>query len=233
MQHLRNLLLGHLSAGAAPLAAPNAPAIGSVAPVGDGTTTKLAVTWAASAVDSAHGAASGYNLQYSVHAANSWTLVTGVASGVVLTGLTAATSYDVQVQGTNASPSSPGAWSASTTASTYTLAVAFGTWAPTGPVVHGGTWPGTGGGLMVFSSTAPPAGANGYFAYAPTAAPVPTSGLLGPVAAGTAGGTYGADGFGEYLSAPATAGTWYIFGIIQTSGGVTIGALVSAAITVT
>ena len=51
----------------------NAPAIANVAPPPDGTTSKLAVTWTAPAVDSTHGAATGYNLRSSPTGAGAWT----------------------------------------------------------------------------------------------------------------------------------------------------------------
>ena len=212
-------------------APPNAPSGVAVAPVPDGTTSKLSVTWTASAIDGTHDAATGYNLRYSVHSAGSWTTVSSVSSGAAITGLSAGTSYDVEVEGTNGSTTSPSSWSAATTASTYSLAVTFGNLAPTTPVSHSGSWPS--GGLNLVSGTTPPGGTVGYFAYSASTAPVPTSGLIGPVSGGTGGGSYGADGFGEYLSPPATAGTWYVFGILQNGSGTTIGALVSSAITVT
>ena len=73
-------------------AAPNAPAITSVHPVYDGTTTKLTVAWIASATDGTHDAATGYDLRWSVAAANTWTTVTSVSSGAVVTGLSTGTS---------------------------------------------------------------------------------------------------------------------------------------------
>jgi hypothetical protein len=45
--------------------APNAPAITSVAPPPDGTNTRLTVTWGAPAIDSTHGAATGFNVRSS------------------------------------------------------------------------------------------------------------------------------------------------------------------------
>ena len=107
-------------------AAPNAPAIASLHPVYDGTTTKLTATWSAPATDGSHDAATRYDLQWSVHAGAAWTPVSGASSGAVITGLSAGTSYDVQVRAKNASTGSPGAWSASGTASTYSSTVVWG-----------------------------------------------------------------------------------------------------------
>ena len=91
--------------------APNAPVISGVSAPPDGTTSKLAVTWGAPAVDGTHGAATGYNLRYSPSGAGTWTVVSGVTSPYTLTGLTGATAIDIEVQGTNAA-ASPGSWSA-------------------------------------------------------------------------------------------------------------------------
>lgn len=210
-------------------AAPNVPSITAVAPTIDGTNTKLAVTWTAPATDGTHDAATGYDLQWSVHAANSWTLVSSVSSGAIITGLTAATSYDVQVRAKNGSTTSPSAWSASTTASTYTLSIVFGSLPPTTPVSHTGAW--SGGGLNFVVGSTPPGGAAGWWGYATIASPVPTTGLNGPFSAGTGGS--GGNSFGFYLNPPSAAGTWYVFAIVKNSVGTVIGSLVSGAITVT
>jgi hypothetical protein len=210
-------------------APPNVPAITAVAPTIDGTTTKLAVTWTASATDGTHDAATGYDLQWSIHGTNSWTLVSNVSTGAIITDLTAGTSYDVQVRAKNGSTTSPSAWSAGTTASTYTLSIVFGSLPPTTPVSHTGSW--SGGGLNFLVGSTPPAGAAGWWGYSTTASPVPTTGMNGPFSAGTGGS--GGDSFGFYLNPPSTAGTWYVFAIVKNSGGTVIGSLVSGAITVT
>ena len=48
----------------------------------------------------------------------------GTQRRAVITGLSASTAYDVQVQATNGSTTSPGAWSASGTAGTWTVGLA-------------------------------------------------------------------------------------------------------------
>jgi hypothetical protein len=204
-------------------AAPNAPVISAVAPVNDGTATKLAVTWAASATDSSHDAATGYNLQYSVHAANSWTAVSSVSSGAVITGLTAGTSYDVQVQGTNASTSSPGAWSASTTASTYSTVLSWIT--QTTPETHG-----TGSHVFSLHTTPNPSGAVGVDFYWSTSTTTNTNTQPGPQSSlGSGGYPINGNQWGAYMTAPAAAGTYYCWGIVNDNSG----AIISEAITVT
>jgi prophage DNA circulation protein len=215
-----------ITTGSAP---PNVPLIGSVAPTLDGTTSKLAVTWAAPAPDGTHDAATGYDLQWSMHAAGAWTLVSNVSSGTVIAGLTAGTSYDVQVRAKNGSTNSPSAWSSTMTASTNSLTVVWGSLGPTSPVSHTGSWPA--GGLNFLVGSTPPAGTVGWIGYSATASPVPATGLNGPISAGTGGS--GGNSFGLYLNPPATAGIWYVFAILKNSGGGVIGALVSGSITVT
>ncbi len=94
--------------------APGAPSLAL------GSGSNLTVTWAAPAINSTHGAATGYNLQFSPSGAGDWTVVPGVTSPYNLSGLSAGVAIDVQVQSANAAGAS--AWSAS---STLTTAVPF------------------------------------------------------------------------------------------------------------
>ena len=90
--------------------APAAPTISSV------TATGFTVTWTAPA--NTGPAITDYDVQYRVSGATAWTDAghNGTTLTVTLTGLTAATDYEVQVQATNAEGT--GAWSASATATT-------------------------------------------------------------------------------------------------------------------
>jgi hypothetical protein len=107
---------------------PNAPS----APVlGQGAGTNLTVVWTAPATDSAHSAATGSNLRWSLAGAGNWTTVANVSSPYALTGLPAASAIDVAVQGSNAA--GLGAWSAVATMTT----AAAGAYAPNAPQVAG------------------------------------------------------------------------------------------------
>ncbi len=212
-----------LTTGTAITYPPNAPAMTGVAPVPNGTVTQLTVAWAVSAIDGTHGAATGYDLEYSVHAANSWTTVTSVASPYTITGLASGTSYDVQLRGKNAATTSPSAWSASTTASTYSTVMSWNT--VTTPVVHN-----SGGNVFNLHTTPNPSGTVGVnFDWSTSAttntmtAPSPTQSL------GSGGYPINTNEWGGYVTAPATAGTYYLWGLVNDNSG----ALVSAAITVT
>lgn len=204
--------------------APGAPTIASVVPPPDGTATKLNVVWTAPAVDGTHGAATAYNLRYSPSGAGTWTTISGVSSPYTITGLTGATAIDVEVQATNAAPS-PGPWSTTTTASTWGATVAQGGWVAAKSQVHG-TSVAPNGGVQMTAVAAPTAVTGAAFAWSASNATVPSSGLTAASADGQT------NGWGQYLNAPATAGTYYLWMLAQGSGGATIGALVTSATTV-
>jgi hypothetical protein len=213
-----------LTTAAAGTFAPNAPSITSVAPPPDGTTSKLTVTWTAPAVDGTHGAATAYNLRSSPTGAGTWTTVSGVTSPYTLTGLAGATAIDVEIQATNAAVSQ-GAWSAATTGKTWGATVTPGGWTAAAAQVHN-TSVAPNSGVQMTTSAAPTAvtGAAFFWSTSPTA--LPTSGLIAAAADGQT------NGWAQYFSAPATAGTFYLWMLAQGAGGVTTGALVTSAITV-
>jgi len=203
---------------------PNAPVIASVAPPGDGTNVKLAVTWTAPTVDSTHGAATGYNLRYSPTGAGTWTTVPGVTSPYTITGLTGAAAFDVEVQGTDAA-SSPGAWSAITTGTTWGVTVATGSWGVAASQVHN-TSVAPNGGANMTATPAPTAVTGAAFAWSASNSTIPTTSLT------TAGADGQTNGWGQWFNAPATTGTFYLWMLAQGTGSTTIGALVTSAITV-
>jgi Fibronectin type III domain len=204
--------------------APNAPSITAVAPPPDGTNAKLTVTWTAPATDDNHSAATGYNLRYRPSGAGTWTTMPGVAGPYVITGLTGGAALDVEVQATNAA-SSPGAWSTIATGTTWGATVAPATWTAAATQVHS-TSVAPNGGVNMIATAAPTAVTSAAFAWSVSPSIRPTT---NPIAANPDGQT---NGWGAYFTAPATPGTYYLWLLAQGSGGVTIGALVSSAITV-
>jgi hypothetical protein len=203
---------------------PNAPVIAGVTPVPDGTNTKLTVNWAASVVDSTHGAATGYNLRSSPTGAGTWTIVSSVTSPYTLTGLAGATAIDVEVQGTNTA-TGPGAWSAIATGTTWGTTIALGGWIAAASQVHG-TNVAPNGGVQLIATPAPTTVTGAAFAWSASATTVPTSGLI------AAAGDGQTNGWAQYFSTPATAGTFYLWMLSQGAGAATTGALVTSAITV-
>ena len=64
------------------------------------------------------------------------------------------------------------------------------------------------------------------FAWSAGNTTVPTTGLI------AAPSDAQLDGWGQWFSSPATAGSYYLWMLAQDAGGATIGALVTSAITV-
>lgn len=203
---------------------PNAPSISSAAPPPDGTTSKLTVAWTVPTVDGSHTAATGYNLRYSPSGAGTWTTVPGVSSPYSITGLPGAAPIDVEVQAINAS-ANVSAWSSIATGATWGATVAPGNLTVAAAQVHGANVAPTGG-ANITATPAPTAVAGAAFAWSASPSAPPTTNLF---AASSDGQT---NGWGAYLSAPATAGTYYLWMLAQNAGGTAIGALVSSAITV-
>ncbi|MEA2730952.1 MAG: hypothetical protein QOF70_5427 [Acetobacteraceae bacterium] len=204
--------------------APNPPAITSVAPPPDGTTTKLSVSWTAPAVDGTHSAATGFNVRSSPAGAGTWTTVSGVTSPYTLTGLSGAAAIDVEVQAVNAAAIA-GAWSAPTTGTTWGTTVVPGSWTAATTQVHN-TSVAPNGGVQMTLTAAPMAVTGGAFFWSTSPSALPTAGLI---AASSDGQT---NGWAQYINAPATAGTFYLWMLAQGAGGATTGALVSSAISV-
>jgi Fibronectin type III domain len=204
--------------------APNAPAITNVAPPPNGTTSQLTVTWTAPAVDSTHGAATGYNLRSSPTGAGTWTTVTGVTSPYTLTGLSGAAAIDIEIQATNAA-ASPGPWSPATTGTTWGATVVPASWSAAASQVQN-TSVAPNGGVNFTAAAAPTGVTGGAFAWSVSQTTLPTTGLI---AATTDGQT---NGWGQWFNTPDTAGTFYLWMLAQGAGGVTTGALVTSAIVV-
>jgi len=213
-----------LTTASAGPSAPNAPAITSVAPPPDGTAGKLVVTWVPPAADGTHGAATGYNLRFGPTGAGTWTIVTGATSPYTLTGLTGGAGIDVEVQGTNAAPS-PGAWSPVTTDTAWGATIAPSTLVAAASQVHNVSVA-PGGGANATITAAPTAVTGAAFAWSASASTVPSSGLIAATSDGQT------NGWGQWFTAPATTGTFYLWTLAQGTGGATIGAMVSSAITV-
>ena len=69
----------------------------SAVSLAQGAGSDLTVTWSAPAIDSTHGAATGYNLQSSPSGAGTWSSLSGVISPCDLSGLAPGAAIDVQV----------------------------------------------------------------------------------------------------------------------------------------
>ena len=176
------------------------------------------------------GAVSSYSVRWSPHNANTWTTSSNISgTSATLTGLTANTSYDFEVQAVNAAGSS--AWTAPITAATtgnYLLT------AGTSPTA-GSTWPKSTGGIAVNvnddstgidGSHSIPSAVSFGWSLSNTVAP--TSGLT--AAAGTSQSIPGMTGHNlwyQWISAPSSAGAYYFWAIAKDAGGSAVATYVS------
>ena len=199
-------------------AAPNVPtglAAGTLLAI---TTSSLAITWSAAAIDGTHDAATSYTAQYRVTSVGgSWTQVTGISgTTTTITGLSSATEYDFQVAAVNAAGA--GSFSATANGTTYTTTLTLNYISPSGPYA-----PGYGPGVNV---TATPTPTNLREAFGSSATVAPTSGW-------TNASNYSGNLWGGYPDEIATAGNSYLWIEALNSGGAVIGLLVTGPYTVT
>ncbi len=196
------------------VAAPSSP---SGLTAGLSTVSTQTLTWTA---PSSGAPLASYTVQYSIHGANSWTLITGIlGTSVTVTGLARNTSYDFEVAAVNAGGSS--ASTAATTVSTTNYKLSEGIT----PGANSSYAHGSGG--HAFNVNINTASADGsctapasvYYAYNTSNTTPPTSGwaLLGTdtptylYSPGVGQPGYGHTYLGNYISVPSTTGTYYIW----------------------
>lgn len=182
--------------------------------VGTITASSIALSWT---VPISGGVPQSYTVQYRVTGSATWTLGLAGVSGTTATvnGLTAGTSYDFQVLAVNAGGTGQASAvvSATTVAAAGVTKIAWGALAPASAYTVGQS----GIGVNVTATPAPPGVEFGWSTSATTA---PTAWTAAALVSGSL--------WGQYLSAPATAGTYYLWAA-ATDGS---GSLVSSAITV-
>jgi hypothetical protein len=215
-----------------------APGLPTGLGVGTATATTMPLSWAAPA---SGGAVASYSVRSSPHGAGTWTTVTGISgTSATITGLTVSTSYDFEVDAVNAGGDS--GWTAAITAST--TSGGSGNYLLTAGVnpSAGSTWAHGTSGIAVNvndnsvaadgSHTLP---ASVLFGWSLSISVMPTSGLT--AAAGTSQSISGMSGHNlwyQWISAPASAGSYYFWAIAKNSGGATVATYVSpSAFTVT
>lgn len=194
---------------------------------GTATASTIPLSWTAPV---SGGAAASYLARWSPHSSNTWTQSSTISgTSFTVTGLTANTSYDFEVQAGNVAGNS--AWTAPVTAATignYLLT------AGTSPSA-GSTWAKGTSGIAVNvndnsvaadgSHTIPPSVSFGW-SLSNTVAP--TTGLT--AASGTSQSIPGMTGHNlwyQWVSASASAGAYYFWAIGKDSGGATVATYVS------
>jgi len=165
---------------------------------GTATSTTLPLSWAA---PSSGGAVATYTVQFRVTGTTPWTTATSTltTTSTTVSGLTAATSYDVQVFAVNASGSGTAATLTASTLAAATYTIKPGFLPPAATYTHGQT----GIGINVQVDPAPP-GSVMNFGWSISATSAPTTW------AATAT-NFNVDFYGAYVNAPATAGTYFFW----------------------
>jgi hypothetical protein len=208
------------------VAAPNVPT-GLAA--GLSTVAAQALIWTA---PTAGAVPTSYSVRYSVHGAGLWSApVTGITGlGTTITGLTGNTSYDFEVASVNAGGTS--AWTGIMTANTTNYKLSEGI----NPGANSSYMHATGG--HAFNVNINTASGDGSctlpyevdYAFSTSNTTVPTSGWLVLATGLTSGSAYlyspgtGQTGYGHtycgnYITVPATAGTYYIWYQAKDSSG--------------
>ncbi len=194
-----------------------APGMPTGLAAGTATATTMPLSWTAPA---SGGAVASYSVRWSPAGANTWTTVASITgTSTTISGLTASTSYDFEVQAVNAGGNS--AWTAAVTAVTtsggnYSLS----------NINHnpadGATFTVNQGGIIaqisddsaaIDGSHTVPASVAFYFSTSNSV--VPTSGAQPATQWSNAGHNF----WVQYINAPGTAGNYYLWAVAKDSGG--------------
>jgi len=207
---------GTVTASTTTIAGPNA-----VTALAAGTVTNFTVplSWTAPAVDSSHGAAATYTIQYRINGSSNWvTAAAGIANAYyTVTGLIAGLEYQFNVFGVNAAGSGPGTTVTATPGPALGSFTYWGTGGyPIAPVAHGST-----GAIATFCTSSSVASAS--FGWSATQVDPPATLQAMTLFNGNplVYGSYSAN-------MPASAGTWYGWMIFYDSGGDAVFAVIAS-----
>jgi hypothetical protein len=165
------------------------------------TLNSVGLTWDA---PSHGGAVAAYTVLRRTAGATQWTIAASgvIPASVAVSGLMPGTAYEFDVVATNAA--GPGPTSRYVSAKTFSTAIGWGFMPPAGTYLH------SSGGIPVNVTTAPnPPGIN--FGWSLSNLTLPT--------AVTAGGLFNGNYWGDYLNAPAVAGTYYLWVLASDGSG--------------
>jgi hypothetical protein len=201
------------------------------------TTATQVLSWTAGV----GGTPAAYAVRYSVHGASAWTTISGITgTSTTITGLTASTSYDFEVQATNATGTS--AWSSPTTASTaalsaYLLSQTFYGGPGQTPAIGYTAAAGTNGIPAAVTDNSTSAGSNpNHTAPAAVNFAWSTSNTVQPTAGMQAATIYDNGGYQFwtcYVNGPTTPGTYYLWAIGYSSSGAVVATTVTTGLVFT
>jgi Fibronectin type III domain len=205
---------GTASATANATTAIAAPGVPTALTAGTATATTMPLSWTAPA---SGGAVASYSVQWSPHGANTWTTVADISgTSTTISGLTASTSYDFEVEAVNAGGNS--GWSSAVTASTtsggnYALSSGFQPYGGGQTYAHGSTVQANVCDMTAAIDGSHTAPTNVYFGWSAssTVAPSSTAGMS------AAQGTFSNGGHNLWYSysvpTPSTPGTYYFWAV--------------------
>jgi len=192
------------------------------------TSSSIALSWTAPSVG---GVGATYNVQYQVLGAGSWTAGPSTSStNMTVTGLSASTTYNFQVQTSNGGLTS--AWTSSvseatTSASNYLL---------TGGVYPSGSFTAGQGGIPVNANDNSTSGDGSHtipasvsFGWSTSNTTPPSSLTAAAGASQSIPGEVGQNIWYQWINGPSTAGAYYFWAIAYNSGGTQVAQYVSSS----
>jgi Fibronectin type III domain len=203
-----------------------APGVPTGLTAGSPTSNSVALSWTAPSVG---GNGATYNVQYQWQSGGSWTQISGISgTSYTVTGLAASTTYDFEVQTVNGGLTS--AWtsavSEATTAAGNYLLTYTGTEYNNVPQ-SGGTYSASQGGIIAQININTSSADGSYSAPAAVYFAWGTSGSTYPTSSEAAGGYQSTESYTynshnlmvQYINAPSSTGTYYLWAIAVNSGG--------------
>jgi hypothetical protein len=188
------------------------------------TNTTQPLSWTA---PSSGGPVTSYSVRYSLHGASSWTTVTGITgTSTTITGLTAGTAYDYQVESVNAGGNS--GWTATTTATPPNYYLTHYAPASGYTAVHGTN------GIVAQVNDNSVSGDGSHTEPTTVSVAWSTSNTVAPTTGLQTAGVYydtqlvpPQNLWGAYANGPTSAGTYYLWGFAYNQSGALVATCVS------
>ena len=191
---------------------------------GSATSNSIALSWTAPA---SGGSGASYNVQYQLQSGGSWTQISGISgTSYTVTGLASSTAYNFQVQAVNGGLTS--SWTSTVVGTTIAPSNYDLTWTGTMNTnipLSGSTFTPSQGAIVAQVNDNSASGdgnhtvpAAVYFAWSASNTTMPTAGYISTV-------QYTNNGHNlwvQYINAPASAGSYYLWAIAENSSGAVV-----------